>query len=71
MAMYPGRFPNEIVEGLDVAMHNQVLAAQKVMRVEEARLAFLRSGTDPGDLFVDIIDHDKLVGDHTMRVVGE
>jgi hypothetical protein len=69
MAMYPGRFPNEIVEGLDVAMHNQILAAQKVMRVEEARLAFLRASTDPGETWLDIREHDKLVEDYTVKVI--
>jgi hypothetical protein len=50
-------------------MHNQILAAQRVMRVEEARLAFLRAGTDPGETWLDIREHDKLVEDYTVKVI--
>ena len=68
MRMFPGRFPNEIENDLDVATLNRILAVQRIAQIEDARLAFLRSGTDPGDNWLRIREHDKLVDDYTMRV---
>lgn len=70
MRMFPGRFPNEIMGGLDIAMLNQILAAQRVIEVEAARLDFLRpNGPDPGEAWLAIREHDKLVKDYTVKVI--
>lgn len=69
MQMFPGRFPNEIMNDLDIALTNRVLAAQRVVDIEDKRLAFLRpNGPDPGDDWIRIREHDKLVDDYTVQV---
>jgi len=68
MRMFPGRFPNEIENDLDIATLSRILAAQRIAQIEDARLAFLRAGTDPGDDWLRIREHDKLVDDHTVKV---
>lgn len=68
MQAYPGRFPNEILDSLDIALHARIAAARSVVRIEDARLAFLRRGVDPGDDWLRIREHDKLVDDYTVRV---
>ena len=70
MQAYPGRFPNEIMDDLDIALHARIMAAQSVLAVEDKRLAFLRpNGPDPGDDWLRIREHDKLVEDYTVQVI--
>lgn len=68
MQAYPGRFPNEIINDLDIALHTRIMAAQGVLNVEDKRLAFLRRGADPGDDWLRIREHDKLIEDYTVKV---
>jgi len=69
MRMFPGRFPNEIIDGLDIATLNRILAAQRVAQVEDARLTWLNTGGEiAGEDWLRIREHDKLVDDYTVRV---
>lgn len=68
MQAYPGRFPNEIMDSLDIALHARIMAAQSVVNVEDKRRAFLQRGVDPGDDWLRIREHDKLVDDYTVQV---
>lgn len=69
MRMFPGRFPNEIIDGLDIATLNRILAAQRVAQVEDARLTWLNAGGEiAGEDWLRIREHDKLVDDYTVRV---
>lgn len=68
MQAYPGRFPNEIMDDLDIALHARVMAAQSVVNVEDKRRAFLQRGADPGDDWLRIREHDRLVDDYTVKV---
>lgn len=69
MRMFPGRFPNEIENDLDIATLNRVLAAQRVVQVEDVRLAWLQRGGDiDGEDWLRIVEHDNLVDDHTVKV---
>lgn len=68
MQAYPGRFPNEIMDSLDIALHTRIMAAQGVVNVEDKRRAFLQRGVDPGDDWLRIREHDKLVDDYTVQV---
>ena len=72
MRMFPGRFPNEIIDGLDIATLNRILAAQRITQIEDARLAWLHKGGDiDGEDWLRIVEHDKLVDDHTVRITDE
>lgn len=69
MRMFPGRFPNEIVNDLDITLLNHILAAQRVMQVEDARLAWLnKEGKIDSTDWLRIREHDQLVDDYTVKV---
>ena len=72
MRMFPGRFPNEIIDGLDIATLNRILAAQRITQIEDARLAWLHKGGDiAGEDWLRIREHDALVDDYTVRVTAD
>ena len=73
MAMFPGRFPNEILHDLDAALLEQILCAKNIEHIEARRAAFL---SPPGaDLttaeWEAIREHDQLIDDYTVKVVQE
>lgn len=69
MRMFPGRFPNEIENDLDIATLNRILAAQRVMQIEDARLTWLNAGGElSGGDWLRIREHDALVDDYTVKV---
>lgn len=69
MRMFPGRFPNEIVNDLDITLLNRILAAQRVMQVEDARLTWLNQGGEiDGADWLRIREHDQLIDDFTVKV---
>lgn len=69
MTMFPGRFPNEILEELDIALFMQVMRARTVEQVEAKRVEFLKLGTDLSKKdWLAIREHDELMDDYTIRI---
>jgi hypothetical protein len=72
MAMFPGRFPNEIMDSLDASLLWQVMEAREIERVESRLKEWLKIGTElTTDDWEAIREHDRLVEDHTVKVVTQ
>lgn len=72
MAMFPGRFPNEIMDSLDASLLWRVIEAREIERVEGRLKEWLKIGTElTTDDWEAIREHDRLVGDHTVKVVTQ
>lgn len=72
MAMFPGRFPNEIMHDLDASLLERVWMARHIEAVEAKRSEWLKIGTElTTDDWEAIREHDRLVGDYTVKVVTQ
>lgn len=72
MAMFPGRFPNEIMDDLDASLLWRVIEAREIERVEGRLKEWLKIGTELTTADWETIrEHDRLVGDHTVKVVTQ
>ncbi len=72
MAMFPGRFPNEIMDSLDASLLWQVMEAREIERIEARLTEWLKIGTElTTDDWEAIREHDRLVEDRTVKVVTE
>lgn len=73
MARFPGRFPNEILDDLDHALLARITRAKEIEWIEARRAAFL---SPPGAELTTaeweaIREHDRLVGDMTVKVITQ
>lgn len=72
MTMFPGRFPNEIMNDLDASLLAQILLARQVEQVEARRSEWLKIGTELTTADWEAIrEHDRLVEDMTVKVVTQ
>ena len=72
MAMFPGRFPNEILHDLDAALLEQILSARQVEHIENKRSEWLKIGTELTTADWEAIrENDRLVEDYTVKVITQ
>ena len=72
MTMFPGRFPNEIMHGLDASLLAQILLARQVEQIEARRSEWLKIGTELTIADWEAIrENDRLVEDYTVKVITQ